>query len=71
MEQYLREPGSAAVIAAGITIAYIYLKAKMNGGEKLKNSEFAKPAFLVGLLVYFIVSQGQGYTKDPSFKAPF
>lgn len=71
MEQYLREPFSAAVIAAAITIAYVYSKAKMNGETKIKNSEMAKPAFLVGLLVYFIVSQGQGYTQDPMVKAPF
>jgi hypothetical protein len=71
MEQYLREPFSAAVIAAAVTMAYVYGKAKMNNGGKLKNSDMVKPAFLVGLLVYFIVSQGQGYSQDPSVKAPF
>jgi uncharacterized membrane protein YphA (DoxX/SURF4 family) len=71
MEQYLREPFSAAVIAAGITMAYVFGRAKMNGGQKLKNSELVKPAFLVGLLVYFIISQGQGYSQDPAVKAPF
>lgn len=72
MEQYLREPFSAAVIAAAITMGYVYFKGKMNGQKKLKNSEFTKPAFLVGLLVYFIVSWGQGgYDRDPVTKAPF
>lgn len=71
MEQHLREPFSAAVIAAGVTMAYVYARAKMNGETKIKNSELVKPAFLVGLLVYFIVSQGQGYTQDPIVKAPF
>lgn len=71
MEQYLREPFSAGVIAAAITMAYVYGRAKMNGDQKIKNSEMMKPAFLVGLLVYFIVAQGQGYTQDPSVKAPF
>jgi len=71
MEQYLREPLSAAVIAAAVTMAYIYGKTRMNGGGKVKNSEMVKPAFLVGLLVYFIVSQGQGYSQEPSVKAPF
>jgi hypothetical protein len=71
MEQHLREPFSAAVIAAGITMAYVYGRAKMNGEQKLKNSDLVKPAFLVGLLVYFIVSQGQGYSQDPAVKAPF
>lgn len=71
MEQYLREPSSAAVIAAAITMAYIYGKTRMNGGGKIKNSEMVKPAFLVGILVYFIVSQGQGYSQDAHIKAPF
>jgi len=60
MEKYFREPWSAALIAAGITEAYVYFKGKMNGEGKLKNSDYAKPAFLVALLVYFIISQGVG-----------
>jgi hypothetical protein len=52
-------------------MAYVFGRAKMNGGQKLKNSELVKPAFLVGLLVYFIISQGQGYSQDPAVKAPF
>jgi len=72
MEQYFREPFSAGIIAAAITMGYIYGKAKMNGQKNLKNSEYTKPAFLVGLLVYFIVSQGQGgYGRDAVTKAPF
>jgi hypothetical protein len=59
MEQYFREPFSAAVIAMGAVVVYVYVKSKMNN-EKIKNSEYFKPAFLVALLVYFIVSQGQG-----------
>ena len=69
MDKYFREPMSAAVIAAAITAAYVLGKAKMNGEKKVKNSEMMKPAFLVGLLVYFIVSQGIGQgdamTKEP------
>jgi len=69
MDKYFREPASAAAIAAAITAAYVYIKAKMNGQGKLKNSDFAKPAFLVALLVFFIVSQGNGQgeamTKEP------
>lgn len=71
MEQYMREPFSAAVIAAAATMGYVYVKSKMNNSGKLKNSEMVKPAFLVALLVYFIVSQGQGYSQDPYVKAPF
>ena len=70
MDQYLREPFGAAVIAAGVTIAYIYGKAKMNNEGKVKNSDYFKNAFLVGILVYFIVSQGQG-SHEPIMKEPF
>jgi hypothetical protein len=61
---------SAAVIAAATVTAYVYLKSKMNNEEKLKNSDYFKPAFLVALLVYFIVSQGQG-DSGPVLKEPF
>ena len=70
MEQYFQEPTSAALIAALATIAYVFARSKMNGEEKVKNSEYFKPAFLVGLLVYFIVSQGQGSHGSVS-KEPF
>jgi len=70
MDQYFREPMSAGVIAAAVVVAYVYLKSKMNNEEKLKNSDYFKPAFLVGLLVYFIVSQGQG-DSGPVLKEPF
>lgn len=69
MDKYFREPISAAVIAAAITAGYVLGKSKMNGEKKVKNSDMMKPAFLVGLLVYFIVSQGIGQgdamTKEP------
>ena len=70
MDQYLREPMSAAVIAAIATMAYVYIKAKMNNEGKVKNSEYFKPAFLVGLLVCFIVNQGQTSHEAPT-KEPF
>jgi hypothetical protein len=70
MEQYLREPLSAAAIAGAITIGYVIIKARMNGEGKVKNSEFMKPAFLVALLVYFIVQQGQG-AHEVIMKEPF
>jgi hypothetical protein len=69
MDKYFREPLSAAAIAAAITAGYVFFKGKMNGQGKLKNSDMMKPAFLVALLVYFIVSQGVGQgdavSKDP------
>jgi hypothetical protein len=70
MDQYFREPTSAAVIAAAAVMAYVFIKAKMNTEGKLKNSDYFKPAFLVGILVYFIVSQGQG-DSGPIMKEPF
>jgi uncharacterized membrane protein len=70
MDQYFREPMSAAVIAAAAVIAYVYIKAKMNNEGKMKNSDYFKPAFLVGVLVYLIVSQGQG-DSGPIMKEPF
>jgi hypothetical protein len=51
-------------------MAYVFIKAKMNNEGKLKNSDYFKPAFLVGILVYFIVSQGQG-DSGPIMKEPF
>jgi hypothetical protein len=50
----------AALIAAGVTVGYVYIKSSMNN-EKLPNSAYTKPAFLVGLLVYFIVQQGNAH----------
>lgn len=70
MEHYFKEPFSAAIIAAAATMAYVFVRAKMNGETKVKNSEYFKNAFLVGLLVYFIISQGQG-AHEPIMKEPF
>jgi len=70
MDQYFRDPMSAAGIAAVIVIAYVFARSKMNNEQKLKNSDYFKPAFLVGLLVYFIVSQGQG-DSGPVLTEPF
>jgi uncharacterized membrane protein YphA (DoxX/SURF4 family) len=69
MDHYFREPFSAAVIAAALVMGYVYVKSKMNK-EKTKNSEYFKNAFLVGLIVYFIVSQGQG-SHEPIMREPF
>ncbi len=70
MDQYFREPFSAAVISAAIVAAYVFIKGKMNNEGKTKNSDYFKPAFLVALLVYFVVSQGQG-DSGPVMKEPF
>ena len=70
MDQYFREPFSAAVISAAVVAAYVFVKGKMNNEGKTQNSDYFKPAFLVALLVYFIVSQGQG-DSGPVMKEPF
>jgi hypothetical protein len=59
-----RNPVMAAGIAAVVTVLYVYLKSKMNGQPISQNSEYAKPAFLVGLLVYFIVQQGNAHRES-------
>ena len=56
----LRDPLSAAVFAACVTIGYIYVKARMNNEPRPETSVYSKPASLVGMLVYFIVYSGLG-----------
>jgi hypothetical protein len=70
MDHYFRQPWSAALIAAAATMAYIYGRNKMNGKSNVPNSEYAKPAFLVALLVYLVVSQGTGQRESVSLE-PF
>lgn len=68
MDHYFRNPMSAAAIAGAATIAYIHIKSSMNK-EKLPNSAYFKPAFLVAFLVYIIVQQGnashESISTDP------
>jgi len=56
----LKDPMSAAIFAACVTIGYIFLKAKMNNEPQPKNSDFTKPALLIAILVYYIVQTGIG-----------
>lgn len=58
LSDYLRDPMSAALIAAGITAAYIHLKAQLNNEGKLELNKYTKPAVLNAILVYFIVANG-------------
>jgi uncharacterized membrane protein YdjX (TVP38/TMEM64 family) len=60
IEDYLRDPVWAAIIAGGITAGYIHAKAKLNNEGKLQVSAYAKPATLVAILVFFIVTNGLG-----------
>lgn len=54
----LKDPTTAAAIAALITAIYIYVKNKLNNQTGLPNSVYFKPAALNAILVYFIVSYG-------------
>ena len=60
VSEYLRNPNSAAVIAAAITIGYIHLRAKLNNEPVPQSSTYIKPAILNGIMVYFIISGGIG-----------
>lgn len=58
MYQYCRQPVPAGIIAALTTYIYLTLRTRINGEER-PNKYFMKPAFLVGVLVFFIVRTGQ------------
>lgn len=58
MRELLRVPQYAAGAAALVVIAYLNIKDRINGVTS-KNSYYFKPAFLVAVLVYFIVQFGQ------------
>jgi hypothetical protein len=69
MDDWFRDPIKAAVLAGGATAAYIHVKGTMNK-EKLPNSAYFKPAFLVAVLVYIIVSRGTG-TRETISTDPY
>lgn len=58
MRHMLRDPKWAALFGALVTMLFLNLKDKFQGIQG-KNSRYFKPGFLVGVLVYFIVSWGQ------------
>jgi hypothetical protein len=70
LSDYLRDPMSAALIAGGITAGYIHAKAYLNNEGKLELNKYTKPAVLVAILVFFIVSQGLG-KKEAISSDPF
>ena len=57
-EDYLRDPAWAGIVAGGITAGYIHAKSRLNNEGKLPKSSYTKPAMLVAILVFFIISQG-------------
>jgi|TARA_B110000259_G_scaffold173820_1_gene207452 hypothetical protein len=66
LSDYLRDPVYAAIIAGGITAAYIHLKAHLNNEGKLELNKYTKPAALNAILVFFIVSGGVGQKETIS-----
>jgi uncharacterized membrane protein YphA (DoxX/SURF4 family) len=73
MEKYMKNPLSAAIFAAVVTMLAVYFKHSSSGTEKekqLPNSAYTKPALFVGALVYFIVYTGNGQYETIS-KEPF
>lgn len=66
ISEQLKDPVWAALFAAAVTSAYIYVKNQMNSDEKLPLSAYAKPSALVALLVYFIVQSGSSREKISS-----
>jgi hypothetical protein len=67
---YLHDPVSAGLVAGGITAGYIHLKAHLNNEGKLELNKYMKPALLVAILVFFIVSNGLG-KKESISNDPF
>jgi hypothetical protein len=57
-EDYLRDPAWAGIVAGAITAGYIHAKSRLNNEGKLPISSYTKPAMLVAILVFFIISQG-------------
>ena len=57
-EDYLRDPAWAGIVAGGITAGYIHAKSRLNNEGKLPMSSYTKPAMLVAILVFFIISPG-------------
>ena len=66
LSDYLRDPINAALIAAALTAGYIHVKAQLNNEGKLDLNQYAKPAALNAILVFFIVSNGIGQRETIS-----
>ncbi len=69
MEKFMKNPLSAAIFAAVVTMFAVYFTHK-DKDKNLPNSAYTKPALFVGALVYFIVYSGCGQYETIS-KEPF
>jgi len=70
ISDYLREPFSAALFGAAATALYIHVRAKLNNETQQPVAAYAKPAVLVFILVYFIVSSGSA-SREKISAEPF
>ena len=70
VEDLIREPAGAAILAGGATAIYIHFKAKLNNESLPNTSQYVKPAVLVAILVYFITMYGMGQ-KERISSEPF
>ena len=70
VEDLIREPAGAAILAGGATAIYIHFKAKLNNEPLPSTSQFVKPAVLVAILVYIITMYGMG-RKERISTEPF
>ena len=64
LSETLRTPHGAAIAAALMTSAYIYVKHRMNNEPKPELHAYTKAAALNAIMVYFIVSNGIA-VKEP------
>jgi len=70
ISEQLKEPFGAAVFAGAVTALYIHMKAKLNNEPTPQTSAYTKPAILVAVLVYYIVSSGVA-AKETISSDPF
>ena len=60
LNEQLRDPLGAALIAGALTAGYIHFRSKINNEGELPTHAYTKPAMLNAILVYVIVSHGSG-----------
>jgi hypothetical protein len=70
IEDLLREPAGAAILAAAATVGYIHFKAKLNNEPLPVTSQYVKPAVLVAILVFVLTTYGTGQ-KERISSEPF
>ena len=69
MNQYFKDPFSAAIIAAVIVSAWIHYTQR-DGNKELPVKTYTKPAAQVAILVYFVVYMGQNQ-REKIMTEPF